>query len=123
MVRFFLSAPLFRESPQDQFALTRSSLALPCSAEGDPKPLVFWMQEGNALLREQGLTISENGTLLISEVGLHHAGHYTCYATDGQTTISASAKIRVEERKGTYFMNLFSLLDFSNYPLNNFEKH
>lgn len=67
------------------------SLQVDCQATGLPDPAVHWrLPDGtmvNSVLqgekrggRARRLTVFENGTLLVPEVGMGEEGEYTCYA-------------------------------------------
>ncbi|XP_074551267.1 matrix-remodeling-associated protein 5-like [Halichoeres trimaculatus] len=94
------------KQPLDQMVLFGKSLKVDCQASGLPDPAVRWsLPDGtmvNSVLqgeergrRTRRLTVFDNGTLLVPEVGMGEEGEYTCYAENqgGKDTMKVKVKI------------------------------
>ncbi|CAJ1079206.1 matrix-remodeling-associated protein 5-like [Xyrichtys novacula] len=94
------------KQPLNQMVLFGKSLKVDCQASGLPDPAVRWsLPDGtmvNSVLqgeergrRTRRLTVFDNGTLLVPEVGMGEEGEYTCYAENqgGKDTMKVKVKI------------------------------
>ncbi|XP_078083679.1 hemicentin-1-like [Mustelus asterias] len=82
-----LEPPFFDEDvvPLDaeQERLAREKVTLPCPANGTPPPSIRWLQNGLDLsANEPGISILEDGSLLIDSVSPYDSGDYLCIATN-----------------------------------------
>uniref|UniRef100_H0WC62 Hemicentin-1 n=1 Tax=Cavia porcellus TaxID=10141 RepID=H0WC62_CAVPO len=89
--------PPFNTPFQERLATQR--VAFPCPARGTPKPTIKWLHNGRELTgREPGLSILEDGTLLIiASVTPYDNGEYICVAVNeaGATERKYSLKVHV----------------------------
>lgn len=75
---------ILSQDPQTVRGLHGDTVALPCSAKGEPAPVVTWRSPMNAVIapasgRYQTL---EDGTLIVQRIQRLDAGNYTCVATN-----------------------------------------
>ncbi|GFT51376.1 peroxidasin [Trichonephila clavipes] len=86
----------FREKPTDNRVPVGSTIVLPCSAVGDPDPIINWTQNGIALPRIFRYHVSSIGGLTIKNVQRNDAGVYRCIASNTVSTIAVEVKVEVE---------------------------
>ncbi|XP_078407396.1 LOW QUALITY PROTEIN: hemicentin-1-like [Cetorhinus maximus] len=87
MTLVVLEPPFFDEdvSPFDAELerLAREKIMLPCPANGTPPPVIRWLQNGLDLpANEPGISILEDGSLLIDSASPYDSGDYLCIATN-----------------------------------------
>ncbi|XP_062920094.1 hemicentin-1 isoform X2 [Mobula hypostoma] len=88
--------PPFNTPFQERMANQR--IAFPCPAKGIPKPVIKWLRNGRELTgSEPGVSILDDGTLLIDTVSLHDDGEYVCVAVNeaGSTERKYQLKVHV----------------------------
>ena len=89
-----VNLPRFTEKPSGPvYELPGGDVTLPCSAEGDPPPVISWRKDGGQL--PAGRTRIQGGSLIISNLQLSDTGAYTCVATsaivfDSEATVRLS---------------------------------
>lgn len=73
------AAPVIVESPSNAVVTEGQTARLHCKADGFPKPKIVWhkLQSTIPLLRYQ---VTENGSLILSNVHSYDAGSYACRA-------------------------------------------
>ena len=75
-----VNLPRFTEKPSGPLLLyPGNDFTLPCSAVGDPPPVISWRKDGGQL--PSGRTRIQGGSLTISNLQLSDTGTYTCVAT------------------------------------------
>ena len=75
-----VSFPRFRVKPPARVGVKEgNTLALSCSATGDPKPVVSWKRYGVQL--PTGRTLQTNGALVLRDIEISDEGYYVCVAT------------------------------------------
>ena len=79
-------------TPASTIARFGSTLLLPCVAESDLRPRIFWIRDGKFSLPGEFFVL-QNGTLVIQNIKKSNQGYYTCRATNAVKTIEAKVKI------------------------------
>ncbi|KAG7476355.1 hypothetical protein MATL_G00082010 [Megalops atlanticus] len=83
--------PVFTKTPPSILeALQGDSLALTCSAHGNPPPTVTWRKDGTAV-QQQVL----NGTLTLMSVTRETAGRYKCHVSNSEGNLTHVTQLRV----------------------------
>ncbi|CAB1323870.1 unnamed protein product, partial [Coregonus sp. 'balchen'] len=87
--------PPFNSPHQERVANQR--IAFPCPAKGTPTPVIKWLRNGQELTgNEPGLTIMEDGTLLIlASVSQQDNGEYVCTAANEAGTTHKKYQLKV----------------------------
>ncbi|XP_029819877.1 hemicentin-1, partial [Manacus vitellinus] len=68
---------------QNVSVLASQALELLCQSNAVPPPVLSWLKDGQPLLQQPGLSISEDGSeLKIEGAQVQDAGRYTCQATN-----------------------------------------
>ncbi|XP_059849711.1 hemicentin-1-like [Hypanus sabinus] len=114
-----LEPPFFAEDDPfdaEQKRLAKEKVILPCPAEGTPPPVIHWLQNGLDLLgNEPGVSILEDGSLLIDSVSPYNSGDYMCIATNeaGSSKRKYRLQIRVppEIRNNYHIQNITALIN------------
>jgi len=93
-----VSLPVFTIKPPEKvFPVTGDTLTLNCSATGDPRPLISWKRQGEAL--PTGRSDKRNDALIIRDLREDDAGIYICVATSsGVFHIEAISYVEVKAR-------------------------
>ena len=94
------SLPVFTVKPPGKvFAATGDTLTLNCSATGDPRPVISWKRQGEAL--PVGRSHQTNKVLTIGDLREEDSGIYICSATGaGVFHIEAISYVEVREERG-----------------------
>uniref|UniRef100_UPI00398EE55D hemicentin-1-like n=1 Tax=Pristiophorus japonicus TaxID=55135 RepID=UPI00398EE55D len=123
MTLVVLEAPFFAEGlalfDAKQERLVGEKVTLPCPANGSPPPVIRWLQNGLELpVNEPGISILEDGSLLIDSASPYDSGDYLCIATNeaGSTKKKYRLKVRVppEIRDNDRVQNITAVI---NQPL------
>jgi len=93
-----VSLPVFTvKPPRKVFAVTGDTLTLNCSATGDPRPVISWKRQGEAL--PVGRNDKRKDALIIRDLREDDAGNYICVATSsGVFHIEAISYVEVKTR-------------------------
>ncbi|XP_058876510.1 uncharacterized protein LOC117966102 [Acipenser ruthenus] len=87
--------PVFIKTPPPVVeTLEGNSLALTCSAHGNPQPIITWRKDDVILESGEKLELS-NGTVFLSPVGRASTGRYECQASNQEGNITHSAQLLV----------------------------
>ncbi|XP_030156418.1 protein sidekick-1-like [Lynx canadensis] len=95
-------APAFTQLPVDTTVTDGMTATLRCEVSGAPKPAITWRRGKHILasgsVRIPRFMLLESGGLQITPVFIQDAGNYTCYATNTEGSLSASAALTVWNR-------------------------
>ncbi|XP_069798458.1 hemicentin-1 [Narcine bancroftii] len=79
-----------------QERIANQRIAFPCPAKGIPKPVIKWLHNGRELTgSEPGVSILDDGTLLIDTVSPHDDGEYVCKAVNEAGTTERKYQLKV----------------------------
>ncbi|XP_037669666.1 protein sidekick-1 isoform X2 [Choloepus didactylus] len=95
-------APAFTQRPVDTTVTDGATAVLTCEVSGAPKPAITW-RRGSQILASGSVRIPrfmllESGGLQVTPVFIQDAGNYTCYATNSEGSLDASATLTVWNR-------------------------
>ncbi|XP_006889806.1 PREDICTED: protein sidekick-1-like [Elephantulus edwardii] len=95
-------APTFTRRPEDTMVTDGMTATLTCMVSGAPKPTITWRRGTQVLasgsVRIPRFMLLESGGLQITPVFLQDAGNYTCFATNSEGSLDASAELTVWNR-------------------------
>ncbi|XP_029030349.2 roundabout homolog 1-like [Betta splendens] len=97
--------PAFALRPRNQVAAVGRTVTFQCEATGNPPPAIFWQQEGSESLLfsyqppqpYSRLSVSQTGSLTISEVRRSDGGFYSCQAINIAGSVITKAVLEVTE--------------------------
>ncbi|XP_073895776.1 protein turtle homolog A isoform X14 [Macaca fascicularis] len=95
VTRVLLKAPpAFIERPKEEyFQEVGRELLIPCSAQGDPPPVVSWAKVGRGL---QGQAqVDSNSSLILRPLTKEAHGHWECSASNAVARVAASTNVYV----------------------------
>ncbi|XP_037498164.1 peroxidasin homolog isoform X3 [Rhipicephalus sanguineus] len=95
---FACERPRIVQEPQPQEVELGESANLTCKAEGEPRPDIYWTQNGVDVYfgGRSGIDILEDGTLVIRSAKEDHEGAYRCRAENAAGAVtSKSAQLSV----------------------------
>nr|XP_028682932.1 protein turtle homolog A isoform X3 [Macaca mulatta] len=89
-----LAPPAFIERPKEEyFQEVGRELLIPCSAQGDPPPVVSWAKVGRGL---QGQAqVDSNSSLILRPLTKEAHGHWECSASNAVARVAASTNVYV----------------------------
>ncbi|XP_014857036.1 PREDICTED: vascular endothelial growth factor receptor kdr-like isoform X1 [Poecilia mexicana] len=87
--------PLLSQNLTDQDVNSSSTLVLSCFASGVPRPLIRWYKNGVEVDESPGVSLGENGTLIIERVKKDDEGRYECVAQNAEGFAKTSAVVTV----------------------------
>ncbi|KAM4732924.1 LOW QUALITY PROTEIN: vascular endothelial growth factor receptor kdr-like [Anableps anableps] len=101
--------PLLSQNLTNQTINSSSTLVLACFASGVPPPLIQWYKNGVEMEESPGVTLGENGTLIIERVKKDDEGLYECVAqnTEGVAKTSAVVIVLGDESKSNTEVIIF----------------
>lgn len=93
------SPPDFSQRPVRTSTVVQrgGELLLECRPSASPRALIFWWRGGQQLKDTQRQTITEDGTLRITNVIQSDAGRYTCVARNHFGSSSSTGTVEVKE--------------------------
>ena len=77
---------------------TDETIALQCTANGRPPPVIQWYKEQNQLLSSRKIAISSTGLLVINAADQNDTGFYTCVASNSVGSDSVTITVRVQSK-------------------------
>ncbi|XP_061699023.1 peroxidasin isoform X1 [Syngnathoides biaculeatus] len=72
--------PVFTNAPRDVTVESGQDVQIPCSAQGQPQPVLTWNKDGVQVTESGKFHISPDGYLKVMDVGTADAGRYECVA-------------------------------------------
>ncbi|XP_038056702.1 peroxidasin homolog isoform X2 [Patiria miniata] len=100
--------PVFTQSPSDLQVVIRATIRLPCSASGDPTPVITWSKDGIQIPESNKYTISSEGHLVIHNISPDDEGRFECAARNSIGYAATSMLLTVdapdEDREGDQFV-------------------
>nr|XP_046227677.1 protein sidekick-1-like isoform X2 [Scatophagus argus] len=95
-------APTFTFPPSDQTVTDGNTALFTCQTSGAPKPAITWRKGSQVLasgsVQVPRFTLLQSGSLEIQPVSFQDSGEYTCFASNSEGTINASATLTVWSR-------------------------
>ena len=95
LISQFSVPPVFTQSPSDLQIITGATIRLPCSASGDPNPIITWSKDGIQITESGKFSISGEGHLVIRDVGPDDQGRYECAARNSIGYAATSMQLNV----------------------------
>ncbi|XP_050539953.1 peroxidasin isoform X2 [Daktulosphaira vitifoliae] len=97
--------------PFDMEAPQRTSIEVPCKADGEPIPIITWTKDGVDLIKDQNHKINIIGSLRLYNLSFTDSGVYECTAKNNHGQDSARGIIEVlgdvlEHSPGDRYVNL-----------------
>ncbi|GLV33689.1 Peroxidasin [Carabus blaptoides fortunei] len=108
--------PRFIYQPYDIAAYPKTTIELPCRAEGDPEPDIQWRKDGTRLERNPAkYRISGSGSLYISDLAEEDSGRYECTAINeyGRATANGLVTLKQEHKAGGKIGDQFVRIAFA----------
>ncbi|XP_072426609.1 peroxidasin homolog isoform X2 [Chiloscyllium punctatum] len=95
--------PVFTDVPRDITAEVGQDVKIPCSAQGEPHPIITWTKDGVQITESGKFHVNAEGTLAIRDIGQADEGRYECAARNmiGQATTNMLLRVTVPERGRT----------------------
>ncbi|XP_019468810.1 peroxidasin homolog isoform X2 [Meleagris gallopavo] len=89
--------PVFASVPSDMTVEVGTNVQIPCSAQGEPEPVITWNKDGVQVTESGKFHVSPEGYLTIRDVGTADEGRYECVArnTIGYSSVSMVLSVNV----------------------------
>ncbi|XP_037833344.1 vascular endothelial growth factor receptor kdr-like isoform X2 [Kryptolebias marmoratus] len=87
--------PWLSQNLTNQDVNSSSTLVMACFALGVPRPYIIWFKNGVKVEESPGVTLEENGTLVIERVKKDDEGLYECVAQNVEGVAKTSAVVTV----------------------------
>ncbi|XP_026871157.2 peroxidasin [Electrophorus electricus] len=101
--------PVFTNAPRDMTVESGTDVQIPCSAQGEPTPVLTWNKDGVQVTESGKFHISPDGYLEVHDVGLADRGRYECVARNsiGYSSVSMVLTVQVPpvSREGDPFVS------------------
>ncbi|XP_050958877.1 peroxidasin homolog [Labeo rohita] len=101
--------PVFTSAPRDMTVESGSDVQIPCSAQGEPTPIITWSKDGVQITESGKFHINPDGYLEVHDVGLADGGRYECVARNsiGYSSLSMVLTVQVPQvsREGDPFVS------------------
>ncbi|XP_030054785.1 peroxidasin homolog isoform X2 [Microcaecilia unicolor] len=121
--------PVFATFPNDMTVEIGRDIQIPCSAQGEPEPVITWNKDGIQVTESGKFHISSDGFLAIRDVGPADQGRYECVArnTIGYSSVSMVLTVFVPEvsRNGDPFVatSIIEAIATVDRAINSTRKH
>uniref|UniRef100_A0A8C1LEB7 Hemicentin 2 n=1 Tax=Cyprinus carpio TaxID=7962 RepID=A0A8C1LEB7_CYPCA len=118
-----LEGPYFKTNGETIIeTVANSRVLIPCPARGSPAPWVRWFKNGLEVHMERsehGVSLAENGSLVIGSASASHSGDFKCVATNEAGSVERKTRLKVNGETFAAFPHEFSssLLSSSSYPV------
>ncbi|XP_075765709.1 roundabout homolog 3 isoform X1 [Pelodiscus sinensis] len=90
--------PIIRRGPANQTLAVGATAQLQCHVSGNPLPSVQWLKDGQQVVgRDTRASLSDNGTLQITNVQVSDSGRYVCMAASATGKTEWSGVLTVQE--------------------------
>ncbi|XP_049577112.1 protein sidekick-1 isoform X1 [Syngnathus scovelli] len=94
--------PTFTARPSDKTVTEGNTALFICQTSGAPKPGITWRKGLQVLasgsVQVPRFTLLQSGSLQVQPVSFQDSGEYTCFASNPEKTINATAKLTVLSR-------------------------
>ncbi|XP_026789759.3 peroxidasin [Pangasianodon hypophthalmus] len=101
--------PVFTNAPRDMTVESGNDVQIPCSAHGEPTPVITWNKDGVQVTESGKFHINPDGYLEVKDVGLADGGRYECVARNsiGHSLVSMVLTVQVPHisREGDPFVS------------------
>uniref|UniRef100_A0AAY4DN87 Peroxidase n=1 Tax=Denticeps clupeoides TaxID=299321 RepID=A0AAY4DN87_9TELE len=87
--------PVFTNAPRDVTVDVGTDVQIPCSAQGEPEPIITWHKDSVQVTESGKFHINPDGYLEVHDVGPADEGRYECIARNSIGYSSASMVLRV----------------------------
>ena len=79
-------------------SLPNTTISIKCPASGVPRPVVSWTKDGEPVIDGKHITLTDQGTLIISSTKVEDNGRYKCTVKnrDGEDRASTQLNITSE---------------------------
>ncbi|XP_026472597.1 neogenin-like [Ctenocephalides felis] len=94
-----IAAPVFIALPQTQIVIEGDSTTFDCAANGNPKPSITWLKNGEAIDLndlDSRFRIIGTGSLQISNIRESDSTVYQCRAQNNEDSLDATANLNVQ---------------------------
>ncbi|KAG7465745.1 hypothetical protein MATL_G00156750 [Megalops atlanticus] len=88
--------PVFTNAPRDMTVESGTDAQIPCSAQGEPEPVITWNKDGVQVTESGKFHINPDGYLEVKDTGLADGGRYECIARNSIGYSSASMVLTVQ---------------------------
>ncbi|XP_062856564.1 vascular endothelial growth factor receptor kdr-like [Trichomycterus rosablanca] len=92
--------PFLWQNLTNQDVNSSSTLTLACLAHGLPQPAITWYKDNTPITEGPGITLSDDGVLIIQRVKKEDEGVYECQASNAEGVVTSSAVITVLDDEG-----------------------
>ncbi|KAJ8288623.1 hypothetical protein COCON_G00012820 [Conger conger] len=100
--------PVFTNAPRDMTVESGTDTQIPCSAQGEPEPVITWNKDGVQVTESGKFHINPDGFLEVRDTGLVDGGRYECVARNsiGYSSVSMVLTVQVPQvsRNGDVFV-------------------
>uniref|UniRef100_A0A8C1UL37 Hemicentin 2 n=1 Tax=Cyprinus carpio TaxID=7962 RepID=A0A8C1UL37_CYPCA len=94
-----LEGPYFKTNGETIIeTVANSRVLIPCPARGSPAPWVRWFKNGLEVHMERsehGVSLAENGSLVIGSASASHSGDFKCVATNEAGSVERKTRLKV----------------------------